>query len=148
MRRAVICLGNLLRADDGVAIHLAERLRKERPDIEVVELPAGTPEILDYIRGRDRVVIVDAIRTGAKPGTIHRIIPQVAESLGLASSHGINLFGLLRLGQQLYPDEMPERLVILAVEAEDTSSFSDELTERVRQAIPVLLEVIDEEFEG
>jgi len=41
-----------------------------------------------------------------------------------------------------------ERRVVLAVEAEDTSSFSDELTERVRQAIPVLLEVIDEEFEG
>ena len=50
------------------------------------------------------------------------------------------------LGSQLYPEEMPKELVVLAVEAEDIDSFSNELTYIVKSAIPRLLEEIDNEF--
>lgn len=146
LRNAVICIGNLLRADDGAGIHAARRLRDERPDLEVVDLHATGIEVLEFIRGRDNVVIVDAILTGAKPGNIHRIAPDELASTCPTSSHSLSLYSVLKLGQQLYGDEMPKKLVLLAVEGEDFDSFSSELTRCVQSAIPKLIEKIRNEF--
>lgn len=147
MRNAVIGIGNLLRADDGAGIHAARRLRDERPDLEVVDLPAVGVEILEFMRGRDSVVIVDAIKTGAEPGKIHRIALEELGPTRPASSHDLGLYGILRLGRQLYGDEMPEKLVLLAVEGEDLDSFSSDLTRKVQSAVPKLIEEIRKEFE-
>ena len=146
MRNTVIGIGNLLRADDGVGVHVAQRLKEERPNIEVVDMSTASIEMLDFIRGRDNVVIIDAIKTGAEPGTIHRITHQELRSSNFTSSHGLNLSGILMLGWQLYPDEMPKKLVILAVEAEDINSYSSRLTTKVQSAISELLEHIRKEF--
>ena len=63
-----------------------------------------------------------------------------------AKTHGLNLYGALMLGQLLYPDEMPKKLVILGVEVQDITSFSDKLTSNVQRAIPQLIEAIKKEF--
>jgi hydrogenase maturation protease len=138
--------GNLLRADDGVGIHAVERLREERPEVEAIDVSTSRIGTLEHIRGCGRVVIVDAIITGAEPGTIHKIRPR---NLGSEEfrSHGLSLSTTFQLGSQLYPDEMPERLVILAVEAEDITSYSTELTAKVRAAIPRLMEEICKELD-
>lgn len=146
MRNTVIGIGNLLRADDGVGIHVVRILREERPDIEAVDMSTANIEILEYIRGRDNVVIIDAIKTGAEPGTIHKIIPEEVGSFDFARSHSLNISGVLKLGFQLYPKEMPKKLIILAVEVQEITSFSDKLTSNVQRAIPKLLEAIKKEF--
>jgi len=143
----VIGIGNLLRADDGVGVHVVRKLRETRPDIDAVDLSTASIEMLEFIRGGDRVVIVDATKTGAEPGTIHRIAPEQLRKSSFTFSHGLNLFGVLILGQQLYPEEMPKEIVILAVEAEDVDSFGTELTEKVQAAVPKILKIIVDEFE-
>ena len=147
MRNAVIGIGNLLRADDGVGIHVVRILREEMPGADAVDLSTANIDLLDHIRSRDRVVIVDAITTGTEPGTIHRLEPGELVESDFAQSHGLNLPGILKLGEQLYPDEMPKKIVILAVEAQDVESFSSDLTEKVRTAVPKLIEMIKRELE-
>lgn len=147
MRNAVIGIGNLLRVDDGVGIHVVRILREEMPYVEAVDISTANIDLLDYIRRRDKVVIVDAIKTGAEPGTIHRLSPEQIVETDFAQSHGLNLPGILKLGRQLYPEEMPEKVVILALEAEDIESFGSELTEKVRMAIPKLIEMIKRELD-
>ena len=146
MRKAVIGIGNLLRADDGVGVHVVRKLKEERPDIEAVEVSTAEIGILDHIRGCEKVVIIDAMFTGAVPGTIRKIVPGHLETDAFLRSHSLNLSGVLRLGARLYPDEFPEKLIILAVEAEDITSFSTGLTARVESAIPGLLREIEMEF--
>lgn len=146
MSNAVIGIGNLLRADDGVGIHVIRILRGEMPDVEAVDLSTANIDLLDHIRRRDNVIIIDAIRTGAEPGTIHRLSPEQVVETDFSQSHGLNLPGILKLGRQLYPDEMPEKVVIIAVEAEDVSSFGDELTESVRSVVPKIMETIKKEL--
>ena len=146
MRKAVIGIGNLLRADDGVGIHVVDRLKAERPNIEAVDVSTAEIGILDCLRGREKVVIIDAIITGAEPGTIHKIVPDNLLENAFLRSHSLNLSGVLQLGAQLYPDEFPEKLIILAVEAEDVTSFSTGLTAGVESAIPGLLREIEMEF--
>jgi hydrogenase maturation protease len=143
---AVIGIGNLLRADDGVGIHVVQRLEDEITGCEAVDMATAGIDLLGHIRGREKVVIVDAILTGSEPGTIHRVSTHEMRSPIFAKTHGLNLHGTLMLGQLLYPDEMPKKLVILGVEVQDITSFSDKLTSNVQRAIPQLIEAIKKEF--
>lgn len=147
MRNLVIGIGNLLRADDGVGIHAAKRLKEERPDVEAVDISTASIDILDLIRGRDNVVIIDAIKTGAEPGTIQRITSRELRSNDVTSSHALDLCGILTLGRLLYRDEMPKKLVVLAVEAEDINSYSSKLTTKVQLATTKLFECILKELD-
>ncbi len=147
MKKAVIGIGNLLRADDGVGIHVVERLEEVRPDIEAVDVSTSEIGILDYLREHENVVIIDAITTGAEPGTIHKIALDNFDTDAFLRSHSLNLSNVLLLGSRLYPDEFPKKLVIMAVEAEDITSYSTELTAKVQLAIPRLMEEICKELD-
>jgi len=43
---------------------------------------------------------------------------------------------------------LPQQIVIFAIEVEDTSTFSEECTPKVREAIPVCVEMIIQELKG
>jgi len=146
LRNAVIGIGNLLRADDGVGIHAVRMLEEEMPEVEAVDMSTANIDLLDHIRGREKVVIVDAVRSGADPGTILRLAPEELVETDFSQSHGLNLPAILRLGRRLYQEEMPKEIVILAVEAEDTESFSSDLTPKVRSSLPELIEKIKVEL--
>lgn len=146
--KTFIAIGNSLRSDDGVAIHLAKQLRAKRPDIQVLEFCAPAPELIDYLKGRQVVVIVDAMDGKKEPGSLMRIQPRRLYRTDLTQSHQNNLYALLELGRRLYPLEMPERMSIFAVQGEDLHSFSTELTETVRRMLPRILDVIEKEFDS
>lgn len=138
----VIGIGNPLRADDGLGHHVVEALRREMPEVEAVDASTYDIEIIEHLRGRSRAVIVDALLTGAEPGTIHRLRPEEIGETGFRRTHGPNLPSVLRLASQLYSDELPGEITIIGVEAEDVESFSWKLTPMVRSALPRVIEEI------
>ena len=143
MRTLVIGVGNLLRTDDGVGIHVIKALEELHLGIDTLDAAMGSVEILDAMRGYDGVVIVDAIETGAEPGTIFRVnLTRGEEPPVVAHSHGTDLITTLQLGRQLYGEEMPREIILLAVEAEDTTTIGDDPTPMVRAAIQKTIKTI------
>ena len=145
MRTLIIGVGNLLRTDDGAGIHVINRLNALHPEIETVDAAMGSIEIIEAMRGYDTVIIVDAIETTAEPGTIYRVnLTGGEQPPTITHSHGTDLPTILQLGRQLYPDEMPREIILLAIEAGDTTTISDEPTCRVRDAISQVVKTIAE----
>jgi hydrogenase maturation protease len=143
MRTLVIGVGNLLRTDDGVGIHVINRLSKLHPEINTFDAAMGSIEILEAMKGYDRVVIVDSIETGVEPGTIIRVNLACGEKPPVIThSHGTDLLTVLELGHQLYGGEMPKDIILIAIEAEDTTTISDKLTKRVQRATDDVLQNI------
>ena len=73
-RTVVIGLGNPLMADDGLGLAALERLRAEwrvPPDVELVDGGTWGMSLLPTIEDAGRVLLLDAIRTGDAPGTLH-----------------------------------------------------------------------------
>ena len=86
----VVCLGNDMRGDDAAGPLAAARLR-ERGVAAVVEAPE---RLIDRFEDSDDVVVVDAVRSGAPAGTIHRldaVAQPLPPELAAPSTH---LFGL------------------------------------------------------
>jgi hydrogenase maturation protease len=142
MRTLVIGVGNLYRRDDGAGIHVVNQLKKKVPTIDAIDVGLGSVEILEFMMGYERVIIVDAIVTGAEPGSyFHVNISTLDDPPLIFHSHGIDLITTLKLGNLLYSDQMPKELMVIGIEVEDTLTMSEECTPRVREAVK---NVVDE----
>jgi hydrogenase maturation protease len=145
----VLGVGNPILSDDGVGIHVARELKKgEMPGVDVEELAASGLELLDVVRGYDKVVIIDAIQTTkGKPGELYILEEKDFEkSIHGSSPHGINIATALALGRKLVPNEMPKEVVFFAVEAEDLVNVSERLTPKVAKALPRIVEHVRKEL--
>lgn len=144
----VIGCGNLLAADDGVGLHVVRSLKECQLPEGVKVIEAGCPglNLLDLWVGCDRVILVDAVRSGAPPGTVHcfdtTLLPP-REVMPL-STHGINVIDAVELGKRL--GNLPERLLIVGVEIASEEAFVEELTPAVAAAIPHARDRILEEI--
>ncbi|NOZ58143.1 MAG: hydrogenase maturation protease [Euryarchaeota archaeon] len=144
----VLGLGNTLMGDDGVGIHAVRRLSKL--GLKGVELAEGGVRgigLLSELRGRRRVVIIDAVRGGGgEPGTIYRITgDELADAeLSLLSLHHFALEHVLTLGRELLGEEFPEEIVIYGVEVERVR-LGEGLSEPVERALARLVELVAKE---
>lgn len=149
MKVLVLGVGNPILSDDGVGIHVARALKKRGlPGITVDELAASGLELLDVVRGFDKVVIIDAIQTkGGRPGELYILEEKDFEkSIHGSSPHGINIATALALGRKLVPQEMPKQVIFYAIEASDLINVSEKLTEAVGMALPAIVDRIEEEL--
>jgi hydrogenase maturation protease len=152
MTTLILGLGNPLVTDDSVGLRVAAELRKRLagcPDVEVDEDYWGGLRLMERMVGYDRAIVIDAIQTGARPGTIHRLSPGSVPTQRSASVHDVNLSTALALGRQAglrLPSD--EAILLVAVEAEDILTFGDQCTPAVQAAIApavqVVLEALDE----
>ncbi len=149
MRVLVLGVGNPILSDDGVGIHVARELKKRAPpEVDVEELAASGLELLDVVRGYDKVIIVDAIQTASgRPGEVHILEEKDFEkSVHGSSPHGINIATALALGRRLMPEDMPKEVEFFAIEAEDLVNVKEELTHSVAEALPGIVRRILEEL--
>ena len=148
VRVLILGVGNPILSDDGVGIHVAREIKKrELPGVDVEELAASGLELLDVVRGYDKVVIIDAIQTTkGEPGELYVLEEKDFEkSIHGSSPHGINIATALALGRKLVPNEMPKEVVFIAVEAEDLVNVSEKLTPKVAKALPGIVEWVKKE---
>lgn len=144
----ILCLGNEILSDDGFGPAVARQMEKdlsENPSTEVVYASVAGLNLLDLIDRRRRVLIVDSILTGkVDAGHIHFFPANVAvPSRALVGSHQISLPVALSLGDRLGL-VMPEEIDVLAVEAGDVCTLSEQMTPPVAAAVEPAIRQIHE----
>ena len=146
MRNLVLGLGNPLVTDDSVGLRVAAELKSllaGRTDVEVDEDYWGGLRLMERMVGFDRAIIIDAIITGAPPGTIHHLTPDSIPTQRSASAHDVNLPTALAFGRQAglqLPNN--EDIFLIGIEAEDIVNFGEECTPAVQAAISGAVEAV------
>ena len=144
MKTLILGLGNPLVTDDSVGLRVVAELKPllaGRDGVDVDEDYWGGLRLMERMIGYDRAVVVDAIQTGAPPGTIHRLAPGSVPTQRSASSHDVSFPTALALGRRL-GEHLPadDQILLVAVEAEDILTFGEQCTPAVRAAIPRAVE--------
>jgi hydrogenase maturation protease len=143
----VLGLGNVLLEDDGAgAAAVALLLDRYEAPRGVRVLDGGTLglALLPYLEDAESVILVDAIRTDAPPGSLVRIdgdevAPAVATRL---SPHQVGVADLLDGARWL--DRAPRRVALLGV-VPDSMELKVGLSPRVKPALGDLVErIVDE----
>jgi hydrogenase maturation protease len=146
-RVVVLGVGNLLLRDEGVGVHLIQKLREMEIDKRVKLVDGGT-SILDYIPQAEdvsKLIIVDAIRRGGKPGKTYRICVDdslLKEAKGMTSLHHLGVVETLAIARKM--GELPHT-VIIGIEPKDMGyglELSPEIERKMAKMVNLILEEV------
>ena len=128
---------------------MARRLRARLPEsIRVLEHEGEPLELIEAWSGAREAVVVDAVRSGAPPGTIHRLDPgreRIPAELARGSTHALGLAEAVELGAAL--GRLPPRLLVYGIEGASFGAGRG-LTPRVEQAVEQLVAELSEALEA
>ena len=144
MKTLVLGIGNPLLGDDGVGIHAARELaeRNTRNDVTVMDIGTDGLNLLEVMMGYDRLIVIDAIVTEqADIGRVYCLRPeQLYEPSGFSvSPHHFNLATTLAIGRRLFPGEIPEDVIVFAVDTLEATEITEEMTDKVKAAVPLVV---------
>lgn len=146
MKTLIIGLGNPLVTDDSVGLRVVAELKPllaDRPEIEVAEDYWGGLRLMERMIDFDRAIVIDAICTGAPPGTIHLLTPEGIATQRSASAHDVNLATALQFGRQAEAHLPPnEHIRLVGIEAQDILTFGERCSPAVEAAIPRAVEAV------
>ena len=138
----VIGVGNRWRRDDIAGIAVLDRLRGRVGDgVELIESDGEPTRLIDAFERAPQVVMVDAVVTGAEPGTVHRFADtDLPDRMGIGqSSHLVGLIGTIELGKLL--GKLPNGLVLIGIEAADFNN-GEGMTEGVAAGVATAVEAV------
>ena len=144
MKNLVLGLGNLLLADEGVGVHVAQRLLdcESKDDVVVLDVGNAVLDAMPAIADAGKVIVVDAMKGGGTPGTVYRLSIEDCSSAGpIGSVHGFDMKSVLHLVGR----EEPPEVTVIGVEPE-VIGWSTELSSAVAEALPTVMATIQQEL--
>lgn len=101
--------------------------------------------LLHAMKGARAVVLVDAIRSGAPPGTLHRLTGQdLVPTEVPVSTHDLGVAAAIELAAAL--GELPEYLVLLGIEIDDPTRSGPLLSPVAACRLPALVAAVRAEL--
>ena len=147
----VLGIGNPLMQDDGVGVHVVQRLKAEYPDSPEVEFMDGGTlsfSLIGEIEDATNLIVIDAAQFSDQPGEVRTFIGEEMDLLlgrqKNSSVHDVTLVDLMSIA--LLSDQLPARRALIGVQP-GTIDWCTEPTPAVRNAIPnvcdITLELIE-----
>jgi len=146
--KLVIGLGNTLLKDEGVGVRCVEYLKNSNL-VEGIKLVDGANlgfDLLEEMKGFEKVVIVDAVDMGKEPGHIAGFDAEQILSLSSGkkfSLHEIGLVDVIQVGKRIGYNFSKVRIV--GIQPGEVS-WSDSLSETVIKKLPALAERVLKEI--
>ena len=149
MKRLLIGIGNPFRRDDGVGIHIAEKMRTLLPQgIDVLTQSGEGATLMQSWLDADQIVVVDAVRSQSTPGKIHEInaaTHRVPSEFFHYSSHAFGVAEAIELSRVL--NQLPRRVDVIGIEGKDFSEgigLTAEVDAAAEQAIAKISSLLGE----
>ena len=144
----ILGLGNILLGDEGVGVRIAEQLAFHSLSEEVEVIDGGTAgyELISFLEGREKVIIVDAVKTEDKPGSVYKVDLSILEedpTMHL-SLHQIGLKNVFKMASLM---EINPEVTLIGVVPKDYQSYKIGLSKEVEKEIPIVIKAIFQEID-
>jgi hydrogenase maturation protease len=146
----IIGCGNILRGDDAAGPIFIRRLWEHGlpPGVRCADGGTGGMDVAFQMRGVPEAILVDACRSGSRPGSLFRVPGHEVEHLPPLA--GINLHAFrwdhaLAFARWLLKEEYPQNVTVFLVEAEQIE-FGEPLSPAVDGALACLEEMFLERW--
>ena len=143
----ILGLGNILLKDEGVGVHAVNELKKHNlpENIEIIDGGTSGLDLLSFIKNVQKLIIIDAIRLGKKPGSLYCLRPyEIKNAAPQISLHQVGIMDILSLAEKLH--YLPEDTIIIGVEPKEIDWGLD-LTPEVKEKIPCIVDWVLEKVD-
>ena len=142
----VIGIGNPMRGDDAAGSRVVREIRKRHlENVRTLEMDGEGTSLIEAWTGAQTVFIIDAVSSGAEPGTVEKI-DAVREPLGgqlfARSTHAFGLREAVELARSLH--RLPPRLIIYGIAGKHFSIGEEISTELRKSAVHVADRILEE----
>ena len=141
-KSVVLCLGNRYLGDDGIGISVAEALKGVlASDVLIEASQAMDLPLLSRCEGARRVVVVDALKSGARPGEVSRytLVPSATPLEALKGQHSMELHDLFDIAWQTGLLNCP--VIVVGIEPNDCC-IGEGLSNELARAVPRVVEEV------
>lgn len=139
----VLGIGNNLLTDEGVGIHVVEYLREHHPNLPNVELMDGGTlsfTLAEPIAAADALIVVDAARLDAPPGTIRSFEGEAMDTYMKGKRGSVHEVGLADLFDMArLTGDLPHKRCLIGIQP-DSMDWGELPTSEVAAAIPEVAE--------
>lgn len=144
----IVGVGNPLLGDEGVgpcAIRHLSQLPMP-PDVDLLDCGCDLLNLLSYIDEPKKIILLDAIRAGGKPGRIYRFDFSELETMQIktGSAHQLQTIDALRLLRKVCPRLSRCEIIVIGIEPK-VMELSGDLSEEVRESIADLTRLVRKE---
>ncbi|WP_346773952.1 hydrogenase maturation protease [Brevibacillus sp. SYP-B805] len=119
----IIGCGNLLRSDDGAGPMLIRKLWElgVPPGVRLADGGTAGMDVTFQIGDAEELILVDACKTGAEPGTIFELPGEEVETppLNDVNLHDFRWDNAIALGRWLLKSRFPKKVTVFLIEAEN-----------------------------
>jgi hydrogenase maturation protease len=144
----VIGIGNDFRCDDAAGIIAAKKLKDlAGPNIKILKNDGDGALLMEFWNGYKNVFLIDAVSTGAVPGTIHIIDAnqkKFPKETAIHSSHMFSVAEAVETSRAL--NRLPENLIIFGIEGK-TYDLGNTVSEEVKQSVEEVVAEIKKRLE-
>ena len=149
MSVVIVGVGNRDRGDDALGLEAVDRLRARVPEgVHLESISGDMTDVLETFDGRELAIVIDAMHSGAEPGTVLRLDVTAGEMPveleRFLSSHTLSLAEAIELARTL--GRIPLRLIVFGVEIAAVS-LGRSLSPEVRGALSELTEHVLSELQ-
>lgn len=138
----VLGIGNYLMGDEGVGVHIVQRMEKMGlPEyVDVLDGGTGGFFLMNVFDDYGKVIFLDATMDGKKGGTIALLKPKFAADFPKALS--VHDVGLKDMVEALYLQDILPEMHLVTISVEGIQPMTIEMTKDVEGSIPKAIETI------
>lgn len=146
-RIVILGVGNLLLSDEGIGVHVANELMKMNfpPEVRVVEGGTDGFRLLNVITEADRLIVIDAVKGGAIPGSIYRFDIKDAPDYPAAYKTSVHQIGILEVIHLSALIGKTPQTTIIGIEPKSLEMGMD-LSPEIQAKIPGIVELVWDEL--
>lgn len=143
----ILGVGNVLLSDEGLGVHVANELINMDlpPGVSVVEGGTDGFSLLNVITEADRLIVVDAIRGGAEPGSVYRFDIDDVRNCPSGFKTSVHQIGILEVIDLSGLIGKTPFTTVIGVEPKSLN-MGMELSPEIKAKIPRVIELIFDEL--
>ncbi|WP_340690745.1 HyaD/HybD family hydrogenase maturation endopeptidase [Hydrogenobacter thermophilus] len=149
MRTLLLGIGNILLSDEGLGVRAVEELKsrfKFPPYVELMDGGTLGMDLLYFMEGFERLLVIDAVLGGNPPGTLYKFNDEEVKAYfkRKVSAHELGFQEILALADLL--GKRPKEIVLVGMEPESLN-ISLELSTTVKERLHLLIEEVLKQLE-
>ena len=141
----VVGVGNRLLGDEGIGPHIVDNLLQlpMPPHVSILDCGCDLLNLVSYLNRPQKIIVVDAICAGGKPGEIHKFDFKELEitQAKTCSAHQVQMTDAIELLKQVCPCLTDCEITVIGIEPK-AIELSADLSKEVRESIADLTRLL------